>query len=201
MSPTVDDPAYWERLYAERHDGWDLGTPAPPFERVLRDLPVLEGGVVLGCGRGHEARLLAQSGWKYVVAVDFAPAALADARNMIAGTPDEAAVEWRLQDIFSLPQTDAGHYDLVLEHCSFCAIDPARREEYIRVVHRILRAKGLLVALFYTHGRPGGPPFSTTRDEVERLLAGRFVVERTEIPPDSVARRAGQELLVVARRR
>ena len=72
--------------------------------------------------------------------------------------PDDAPIEWRLQDLFTLPHTDSGHYDLVLEHTCFCAIDPARRAEWAEVAARILRPQGRLLALFYTHDRPGGPP-------------------------------------------
>jgi thiopurine S-methyltransferase len=155
----VDDAAFWEGLYRSGQDGWELGAPSPPLVRAVGALgpEVLRGAaVVLGCGRGHEARLLAGAGFARVVAVDFARPAIEEARALTPpGSPAARAIEWRLADVFSLGATDAGAFDLALEHTCFCAIDPARRPEWAATVARVLRPGGTLVAAFYAHGRPG----------------------------------------------
>jgi SAM-dependent methyltransferase len=195
VTASPSEPAYWEALYREGGDGWEQGRAAPPLVRhFAADAPRGRRALVVGCGRGHEARLLAQSG-AHVVAIDFAPAAIAAAREL-----GDAGIEFRQHDLFALAGAPE-RYDLVVEHCCFCAIEPARRGAYVDAVANALEPGGELVGLFYAHGRPGGPPFGTTRDELRTLFADRFAWRGDEVPGDSVERRAGQELLVRMTRR
>ncbi|HEX7601825.1 MAG TPA: methyltransferase domain-containing protein [Polyangiaceae bacterium] len=196
----VSDPAYWEAAYRTDQTGWELGQAAPPLARALRTLPVGKAAVVLGSGRAHEVRAAAEAGWPRVVAVDFAPSAHAEAERLTA--PELLPrIEWRRADLFELGRTDPEAFDLAIEHTSFCAIAPARREEWLASVAASLRPGGRLVALFYAHHKPAGPPFATTKDEIEALLPKHgFIIESIEIAPDSHPRRAGEELLTIARR-
>src|ERR1700716_3317975 len=76
----VSTPDFWEDVYARGGDGWELGRPAPPLVDILDTMPPPRGRVAVpGCGRGHDARLLATRGYD-VMGFDFAPAALAQAR-------------------------------------------------------------------------------------------------------------------------
>ena len=195
---TVSDAAYWESAYDEARDGWELGAATPPIVRALAKLPPGESALVLGCGRGHEARAAAAAGWARVVGVDFAESAKREAERL-TGAELASRLEWRTQDLFDLPRTDAGAFDLVIEHTSYCAIAPARRAEWMAVVRTVLAPGGRLLGLFYTHGRPGGPPFGATVAEVlEALRQAGLRVEREEVPADSIERRRGEELLVWA---
>jgi cyclopropane fatty-acyl-phospholipid synthase-like methyltransferase len=172
---------------------------APPIRRVFSTMTG-EGkrGVVLGSGRGHEARA-AECGYD-VVAVDFAPQATSEARRL---TSPELAnhITWRAQDLFTLAETDPGAFDLVVEHTSFCAIGPSRRREWVRVAHATLRPGGELLGLFFAHPRFGGPPYGATHGDVLAMLTeGGFAIEHHEVPTDSIERRRSEELLVRARR-
>ncbi|HEU4437658.1 MAG TPA: methyltransferase domain-containing protein [Methylomirabilota bacterium] len=153
---------------------------------------------VPGCGRGHDARLLARRGYR-VAAFDFAEAAVAEARRLAAADGVDVAVEQR--DVFTLARDQAGAFDGVWEYTCFCAIDPGRRAEYADVLHAILRPGGLLLACFYPL-REGqdGPPFPVSRDDIARALAGRFTVLTEGAPARSPERRRGLEWLVLARR-
>jgi SAM-dependent methyltransferase len=153
---------------------------------------------VPGAGRGHDARLLARHGYR-VTAFDFADAAVAEARRLAAGDGVDVVVEQR--DVFTLGRDYAGAFDGVWEYTCFCAIDPARREEYVRVLHTILRPGGLLLACFYPLREGGdGPPFPVSRGDIDRALAGRFTVLRTGPPGRAAERRRELEWLVEARR-
>jgi hypothetical protein len=111
----------------------------------------------------------------------------------------ELAVEQR--DVFTLGRDFAGAFDGVWEYTCFCAIDPARREEYVSVLHTILRPGGLLLACLFPLREVGdGPPFPVSRTDVDRALAGRFTVLRAEPPARSADRRRDLEWLVEARR-
>jgi SAM-dependent methyltransferase len=70
----------WDRRYREGRDGWELGQPAPPLQDFFSHHPLAPhppGRVLVpGCGRGHEARLLAELGFA-VVGLDFSAEAIA----------------------------------------------------------------------------------------------------------------------------
>jgi thiopurine S-methyltransferase len=201
------DAAAWEHKYHGGGDGWELMRPAPPLARYLVAHPPAAGALALvpGCGRGHEARLLAGLG-ATVVAIDLAKSALSEARRLTpeTGSPDggRLAITWRQADLFALPGEpgERGRYDLVLEHCCFCAIDPQRRDEYVQAVAALLKPGGRLLGLFWcfeqAKGRPGGPPFPATRDEMKGRFAARFDLLSEENPADSVLSRSGQEVLL-----
>jgi SAM-dependent methyltransferase len=197
------DPAFWEAEW-RGDQGWDLGEASPPMLRAIAELPVGREAVVLGCGRGHEARALVRRGWPRVVGVDFAEAALAEAREAEASdAPWEARprVEWRRQDLFTLGDTDPEGFDLAVEHACCIAIDPSRRPDWVHAVAGALRPGGRLLALLSLKARTGGPPFQLERSELAGLLerAG-LSIERSEVPDDSIPARRGREWLVVARR-
>ena len=205
LSPTTR----WEYLYQHGGDGWELGRTPPPLLDWIRDNPPRPGQrtIVLGCGRGHEAQVLAQAGAAQgaeVVAVDIAPSAVAFVRAASAGREWAAHLHPLEADLFTLAASDPRHrgaYDLLCEHCCFCAIEPHRRAEYVRAAAELLRPGGLLVGLFYCHNYPGGPPYAVSHAELYEHLATAFTVQSAVVPENSIITRAGQELLLTAVRR
>ncbi|HEY7957956.1 MAG TPA: methyltransferase domain-containing protein [Polyangia bacterium] len=195
------DADFWNGIYREPSQGFELGRAAPPLARFFAAHPPAPGSraLVVGCGRAHEARLLARAGAE-VVAVDLAKEALARARAL---TPPELDVTYLERDLFELASDPAerDHYDLVVEHACFCAIAPERRADYVSAMARLLRPGGELVGLFWAHGRPGGPPFGASEAELARLFGACFTLEDREVPRDSVALRQGEELLMRWKRR
>jgi methyl halide transferase len=200
------DPLFWRAKYAKPTQGWELGRAAPPLERWFAAHPTTATGkraLVVGCGRGHEARLLAAAGAR-VVAIDFAPEAIAEARALAErelGAAERERLEFRQRDLFAL-RADPERYQLAVEHCCFCAIDPARRDQYVDVVADVLADGGELVALLRTHcANAEGPPFAVAAGEVERLFARRFAIVATSVPADSIESRRGTELFAHMKRR
>jgi SAM-dependent methyltransferase len=202
----VSTPTFWQALYDEGRDGWELGGPAPALAAWLDEggaFPPAESGAsarvaVPGAGRGHDARLIARGGAR-VAGFDWAPTAIAEARRLAAA--DRVDVAFEARDVFALAERYAGAFDGVWEYTCFCAIDPARRDEYVRVLHAILRPGGLLVACFYPlRDGAGGPPFPVARGEVEARLAGAFRIRSAAEPRRSPEQRRGLEWLVIAER-
>jgi len=133
------------------------------------------------------------------VGFDFSPAAIAAAQARAKA--DRVAAEFEQRDIFTLGRDYANAFDGVWEYTCFCAIDPARRAEYVRTMAVIVRPGGWLLACFYPIRRGGGgPPFPMARSEVRRLFAGPFRIERAGVPFSSVERRQGQEWMVLFRK-
>lgn len=199
MSEPVSSAAFWNARYLEGDTGWDKGRASPPIARMIAQGDVAPCKVaVLGAGRGHEALAFAGHGFD-VTAIDFAEEACRAIRD--AAVARGLSMDVLQADLFELGGTHSGRFEAVLENTCFCAIDPARRGEYVRVVEQILRADGTFFGLFYAHGRPGGPPFTTSEEEVRTLYGPGFELTRLLRAPDSLPGRAGEELEFLFRRK
>jgi len=192
----VNSPDKWDANYEQGTDGWDLGRPTPVFQRLLRSQRLSPGRmIVLGAGRGYDAREFARRGFQ-VTAVDFSSEAVREMQRLAS---PEAPVEILQHDIFTLPAALNNSFDYVLEYTCFCAIDPGRRAEYADLVTRLLKPGGMYIDLaFPLDGRKGGPPFAVSAAEVLDLFRGRgFKLLSREKPVDSIsARRNAEELLL-----
>lgn len=185
----------WEQRYQDKSDPWDLGFPAPPFVNLLAaDAPQPGKMAVLGCGKGHDALLFAEAGFE-VTGFDFAPTAIAEATTTAQVRNLQA--EFIQQDIFALDNQFTHSFDYVLEHTCFCAIDPQKRSQYVEVIKSLLRPQGQLIAIFYTHNRPGGPPFGIKPQEVLQYFTPYFEPIIFQIAKDSITRRQGDEHIAV----
>lgn len=184
---------YWEQRYREKATRWDIGSPAPTFVSLLQTSPPSPGTVaVLGCGRGYDAVLFAECGFE-VIGFDFADSAITEA-IALAKSVDSAA-KFLQRDIFDLPVEFPNYFDCVVEHTCFCAIDPAMRERYVQVVKSILKPQGELIGLFFTHNRPGGPPFAATPEEIREYFQQDFEIRSLEPAINSIPERQGEEHL------
>lgn len=221
-SPThdVNSPKKWERDYQRGEAGWDIGTPTPVFQRLLREgalgagalgagalgtgalenapyaIALPPGKMLVPCaGRGHDAREFARHGFE-VVAVDFARDAVEQMRALM---DDASRHEIWQGDLFQLPQEWNGTFDYVLEYTCYCAIDPTRRGEYADMIARMLKRGGKYFALALPlTERAGGPPFTVKPDELIAQLTQRGMkLLHREFPPDSIKPRKGNEELLV----
>jgi len=192
----VNSPRKWETDYERGSDGWDLGGPTPAFRRLASSGRFAPGTmIVLGAGRGHDAREFARHGFR-VTAVDFAAQAVSEMQRL---ADPAAPIEILQHDIFALPSTFDGSFDYVLEYTCFCAIDPRRRPEYADLITRLLKPGGIYIDLAYPlSSHAGGPPFAVSASEVLELFESRgFRLLSREVPFDSVPRRRGIEELLV----
>lgn len=183
---------FWQERYRLQQTRWDLGEPAPPFVDFLAEPTAPTEGKVLvpGCGSGHDALFFAQRGFE-VLGVDFAPAAIEICRQR--AEQQRVAARFEVRDIFDLPQAYPHTFDYSLEHTIFCAIDPARRPAYVQMVRQVLRPGGKIIAIFFVHGRSGGPPFTTSVAEIQTLFGPYFTIERLEAARRSHPSRQNEE--------
>jgi hypothetical protein len=191
---------FWNHRYLEKNTGWDLGQVAPAFIHFVESgkLASYSSILVPGAGRGWEAIYLARQGFD-VTCVDFAPEAIVQAKEL--SLREGAKVRYLEADIFDLTADKAGVFDYLLEQTCFCAIDPERRADYVKMAVRMIRPGGELVGLFYVHGREGGPPWTTTPEEVRNLFKENFDFLEFAITGLSVESRKGEEILARLRRR
>ncbi|MBN9389432.1 MAG: methyltransferase domain-containing protein [Chloroflexi bacterium] len=196
------DARFWEERYQDNLTPWDLGEPAPPMVDFLASpqAPTTGRVVVPGCGRGHEALLLAAHGFE-VLGLDFAPSAVEYCRQQAhsRGLDDRASFE--RHDLFRLPPSFNAAFDYAVEHTCFCAIDPSLRPNYARTIHDILKPGGKLWAVFWAHNREGGPPYRTSAEEVRHLFSPLFEIEHLAPARRWHSRRNGDELWGVLTRK
>ncbi len=191
---TVANSQYWENRYIEGTTGWDLGQAAPPFVSLLDSAAAPKPGkmAVLGSGSGYDALLFAARGFE-VIGFDFAPSAIASATELAQNSSISA--QFLQRNIFDLPAEFPHHFDYVLEHTCFCAIDPGDRQSYVQLVKSLLKPDGELIALFWAHNQPGGPPFGTTTAEIRHYFEPDFKINSLTLANNSVPQRQGQEYL------
>lgn len=194
MDPNPLSAEYWDRRYQEGSTPWNLGVPAPPLVSLLASPNSLTPGriAVLGCGTGYDALLFAEHGFE-VVGFDLSALAIETAKY--AALERGLTVEFLERDIFALIPEFSQSFDYVLEHTCFCAIDPTLRPKYVELVSTLLRPNGKLLGLFFTHNRPGGPPFGSTTKEIRELFAERFEFLSLEAATDSIEKRRDEEHL------
>ena len=189
----------WNTRYLTRDTGWDKGQCAPPLARMLAAHLVPAGAhvAIVGAGRGFEALEAVRQGYQ-VTAIDFAPEAI---RAMHEGmTATGLSFEALQADVFTLHQSHPKAFDAVVEHTCYCAIDPSTRARYLTAIEGALKPGGVLLGLFYNHGRQGGPPFDTTEADVKSRFSS-FDFERFVRAPDSFPGRSGEEWEAVLRLR
>jgi SAM-dependent methyltransferase len=196
MMNDVNSPRKWDADYTHHTDGWDLGGPTPVFKRLILSKQLIPGRmIVLGAGRGHDAREFARHGFQ-VTAVDFASQAIHAMEHL---NDPQAPIEILQHDLFKLPHELDNSFDYALEYTCFCAIDPTRRSDYADVVTGLLKPGGIYIDLaFPLDGRQGGPPFAVTVPEVRNLFQARgFRLISHEVPSDSIRPRRGAEELLI----
>ena len=188
----INEDRDWEALYQANDTCWDHGEAAPGLVDYLGENSGLPPGQALvpGCGRGHDARALAKAGWS-VTGLDIAPSSVPLAERLAdeGGLP----VDYRVGDFLS----DELHqpFDLVFEHTLFCAILPARRDDYVQALRRWLKPGALYLAVNYMITDDNGePPFSTTTTELDERFGEPFELLR-RWTPRSYESREGKELM------
>ena len=187
----------WEGRYQHNDTPWDKGFAAPPLVEWMEENEFSGRVLVPGCGTGYDVREIARSG-AYVIGLDLAPSAI----NHADTQPRIGSERYRLANFLELPPEMVGAFNFVFEHTLFCAIDPALRSTYVLSVAAALAPGGKLVAIFYLDvgdDEGGGPPFGTSREELDGLFGERFDLLEEQVPSRSYEGREGRELLRVLR--
>lgn len=206
MTDPSSPAVLWDQRYRDGADAWELGQPAPPLERFLRHhalAPKPPATVLVpGCGRGHEAALLADLGFA-VTGLDFSAEAITAAGQRHGAARPE--LRWLQADLFDAEALAAaglkpGSLDGVVEHTCFCAIDPSQREAYRDTVIRLLKPGGWLLGLFFCHNREGGPPYGSNPDELAQQWAESGLIQLLWEPAQGSVEQRSDEWLGLFRK-
>ena len=193
----MDQSSYWSTIYQNETPRWEMDAPSPVITAATPRLKLAKSRVlVLGAGSGSDAAFFAELGHS-VTAVDFSAEAIAQARERHGA---RAGLRFEQADVFNLPDSMTNAFDLVIEHTCYCAINPSRRDELVKVWRRCLADRGHLMGVFFTIDKRDGPPFGASEWELRSRLAKSFRSLYWMRARNSFAKRAGQETFIYAQK-
>jgi SAM-dependent methyltransferase len=185
------EPAYRAAVDAGERLPWQQAT-AHPWVAPWLDAPVLtppgQRALVVGCGTGQEAELLAARGYE-VVGLDVAPTALAwaAARLRRASRRIRRAVTWREADLLTVDPGDLGPFDLVLEVQTVPWLPGVVQDAAMAAIGPLVRAGGVAVTITTLRAAaddpPIGPPWPQAPSALASYRAGGLVRLALEHPP------------------
>lgn len=195
----VNQAEFWQQRYEQDSIGWDMGEVSPPLKAYIDQLPESakdQAILVPGAGNAYEVGYLHEQGFTNVTLVDFA---LAPIEAFAERYPDFPSTHLICADFFSL-SPEQYQFDWVLEQTFFCAINPSRRDEYVKQMAALIKPKGKLIGLLFDKdfGRDE-PPFGGTKDEYQQRFEINFDIEIMEPSYNSHLARQGSELFIKMR--
>ena len=193
MKNNVNSKDFWNDCYANNQIGWDLGKITPVFKDWCDKLTENKSIFVPGSGNGYDPLYFAKKGHN-VTAVDFSSIAVENmSKKAISKNIDINILK---EDIFNLNSCHFSQYDYVVEYTCFCAIDPNKRLDYIKIMNDVLVKNGELVGLFLPllkDKSEGGPPFSVNLEEILEQFSKYFKVVKSIKHPLSIKSRFENE--------
>lgn len=179
---------WFEPLYAAAARGettvpWDRHAPHQILTEWMRRRQLAGDGqraIVVGCGHGDDAALVASTGYR-TTAFDISASAIRAARERYPDAP----IEFVTADLFHLPEAWIRAFDLVVESQTVQALPPSLREEVIAHVVNLVAAGGTLIVQAVAAGDDGareGPPWPLTRADIDRFAARLDPIDISWIP-------------------
>lgn len=195
----VDQEKWWTDVYVnEVNPRWNLAEPAEALKDMLPRLKLPKSRIlVLGCGEGHDAAFFAQGG-HVVTGMDVSPEAITRAQKNYSHLNN---LKFELKDIFSLDDSYNESYDYVFEHTCYCAINPSRRQEMVKIWNRVLAPGGHLMGVFFCWDKLEGPPFGGSEWELRQRLTKNYEFIFWGRWRKSLPRRHGRELFMLAKKK
>ena len=193
MNDDILSAKFWDDCYTNDNIGWDLGSVTPVFKNWCDKLQKKYSIFVPGAGNGYDPLYFASKGHT-VTAVDFSKKAVNQMLNQ--AHLNKININIINEDIFNLNQSLFNQFDYIIEYTCFCAIDRARRFDYIAIMNNLLKKNGELIGLFFPilkNVKEGGPPYSVNIDKVIDQFSNYFDVLESIKHPLSIKSRVGNE--------
>jgi SAM-dependent methyltransferase len=127
----------WTRLARAGHDVYRDHLNTPAFFAALPDVSGLDG-LDIGCGEGHNTRLLADRGAR-ITAIDISERFIAHARRAEADAP--RGIDYRVASAVELPFADAS-FDFATGFMS--VMEVAEKDRVLAEARRVLKPGGFL---------------------------------------------------------
>lgn len=187
-------PDFWEVRYREQFAPWDAGGVPLSLKQWVAAQSAQGEVLIPGCGSAWEVGYLADLGWP-VTAIDFSPAAVEAARKVLGPHADKVKEADFFGDVLK-----PASFDFMYERAFLCALPRRLWPEWAARCHELLRPGGKMVGFFFNDDNERGPPFGLKAGELDALMQGRFVMETSSVPADSIEVFRGKERWMVWRR-
>ncbi len=189
-----ETPEFWDKRFSARTMAWDAGGVPLDLRHFAATVAGSPRVLIPGCGSGWEAKWLLEKGWQ-VTALDFSAEAIRVARQVL-GAQGDCLLHG---DFFHFDAGDG--FDIVYERAFKCALPRKLWQDYARRAAEVLRLGGLLAGFFFYRDEPKGPPFGTSPEALEQLLAPWFEQVEDRPAAESLPVFAGGERWQLWRRR
>ncbi len=166
---TKEASAWFETLYRQSQQDetkipWAKMRPNEFLVEYLQNHQAKGKAIVVGCGLGDDAVALSEAGFD-VTAIDISQSAIAWCQKRF----DYTDVDFRVQDIFELPESMLGQYDFVFEALTIQSLPLEFRNKIIGAISSLLAPSAKVLAI--AHGknqgeRFNGPPWPLERNEL-----------------------------------
>ena len=195
-----NNPEYWDDIYIEKTDRWNLNSPNPVFVQLLGGYKFLPDSsmLIIGSGKGFDAVYAAGKGFK-VSSIDFSDFAVKYSKKL-AGK-NNVDIEHITEDLFNLKNNCNKKYDIIYEYVTICSLKPNRRKELLENLDHVLNNRGIFVTvLFPMDGRKGGPPYNVDLIEFYNMAREYWNLEYFTKDINSVKPRKWKEVLLIFRK-
>ncbi|KAL8160323.1 hypothetical protein V2J09_001860 [Rumex salicifolius] len=160
----------WEKCWEDGLTPWDLGRPTPIVEYLhKRDMLPKGRALVPGCGSGHDVVALACPE-RYVIGLDVSDVAIRKANELSSSSLNAKYCSFLKEDFFTWHPREL--FDLIFDYTFLCAIEPSTRPAWGCRMNGLLKPDGELITLMFPiDDHIGGPPFSTSVADYEKVLS------------------------------
>ncbi|WP_345974169.1 class I SAM-dependent methyltransferase [Sulfurimonas sp. HSL3-7] len=144
---------------------WAKGRTNPLLQEYLEtSYPVPSKAIVIGCGLGDDANALYEAGFD-VTAIDISPEAIKWAKERFG----ETTIDFRVADLFDLPQELLGKFDFVFEAFTIQALPLSLRDSVITAIASLMAPYAKVLAVCNAKRDDeyfDGPPWPLTTNEL-----------------------------------
>jgi len=184
-------PANWNKRYADKQTGWDIGSISTPLKQYFDQLTDTSLRLLIpGAGNSYEAEYLYSKGFQNVTVLDWSAEAINNFSKRVPGFSKDHVF---VGDFFD----HQGKYDIIIEQTFFCAINPTLRKAYAEKMSDLLDTNGRLVGvLFNTPLNVDKPPFGGDEKEYLTYFKPLFNIKVFEGCYNSINPRQGKELFI-----
>ena len=182
---------FWNTLWENKTTHWDIGYPSPAIVNFMSNYPNKNASILIpGCGNAYEAEFLVKNGFTDITLIDIAPIAVNLLKEKFENYPQIKII---CGDYFEHNKK----YDLQIEQTFFCALDPKKRNYYVKHSASILKHNGSIIGLMFNKDFGNSfPPFGGNSEEYLELFTPYFEIHTLEKCSNSIPPRIDTELFV-----
>lgn len=160
---------FFENIYKqsqgdEKQIPWAEMKTNPYLEEYLANHLSEGKAIVIGCGLGDDAVAMDEAGFD-VTAIDISETAISWCQNKY----DYTDINFKVQDIFELPDEMLGSYDFIFESRTIQSLPLEYRNKIIGAISSLLSPRGKLLAIADGKNegkRYPGPPWPLEKNEL-----------------------------------